>query len=47
MLEQTYNPRTQEAEAGRLWVGGQPGLYNETISKKKKISIKKKSSYLF
>ena len=33
----TFNPRTQEAEGGRsLWVQGQPGLYGETLSQKKK-----------
>jgi hypothetical protein len=42
----TFNPSTWEAEAGRFlssrpawstkWVPGQPGLYRETLSPKKK-----------
>lgn len=29
------DPRTQEAKEGRLWVGGQPGLYTSTLSQEK------------
>jgi hypothetical protein len=28
----TYNPSTQEAEAGGLWVERQPDLFSETLS---------------
>ena len=46
VVAHTFNPSTWEAEAGRLlssrpawsteWVPGQPGLYRETLSQKKK-----------
>jgi hypothetical protein len=32
----TYNPSSQEAETGRSWVWGQPGLYKHCFKKKKK-----------
>jgi hypothetical protein len=32
----TSNPSTQEVEAGRWQVGGQPGLHSETLSQKNK-----------
>jgi hypothetical protein len=32
-----YNSSIQEAEAGRLWVRGQPGIHNETLFLKKKV----------
>jgi hypothetical protein len=48
MVAHTFNPSTQEAEAGRFlssrpawfikWVPGQPGLYRETLSRKTKIN---------
>jgi hypothetical protein len=31
-----HNTSTQEAEVRKLWVPGQPGLYNKTLPKKKK-----------
>jgi hypothetical protein len=34
-------PATQEAEAGGLWVQGQPRQHSETLSQKKKISLTK------
>ena len=47
----TFNPSTQESEAGRFlslrrawstkWVPGQPGLYRETLSRKTKKTKKK------
>jgi hypothetical protein len=46
MVVHTFNPSTQEAEAGRFlssrpawptkWVPGQPGLYRETLYRKTK-----------
>jgi hypothetical protein len=36
MVTHIYNPSTWEAKAGGLQVWGQPGLYNETLSQKKK-----------
>jgi hypothetical protein len=36
MVVHTYNPSTQEAEAGGLQVGGQPGLHSKISSQKKK-----------
>jgi hypothetical protein len=35
MMLCTYNPRSQEAEAGGLWVSGQTQLHSETLSLKK------------
>jgi hypothetical protein len=29
-----YNLSTREAEAGELWLQGQPGLHSETMSEK-------------
>jgi hypothetical protein len=34
MVVHTYNPSTREAEAGRLRVHGQCGLYREAYQKK-------------
>jgi hypothetical protein len=34
MMVYTYNPSTQEAEARRLQVPGQPGLHSKTLSQK-------------
>jgi len=52
MVVHTFNPSTQEAEAGRFlssrpawptkWVPGQPGLYRETLYRKTKKKKKKK-----
>jgi hypothetical protein len=36
MVVHSYNPSTQEAEAGGLQVPGQSGLHREAVSKKKK-----------
>ena len=36
MVLHICNPNTQVAEAGRLWVWGQPGLNSETMSLKEK-----------
>jgi hypothetical protein len=30
-----FNPSTLEAEAGELWLSGQPGLHRETVLKTK------------
>jgi hypothetical protein len=50
MVAHTFNPRTQEAEAGRFpssrpalsteWVPEQPGLYRETLSQTKQNKTK-------
>lgn len=40
MTVYTYNPNTGEAETGLLWVLGQPRLYYEAMSQKKKKLIK-------
>jgi hypothetical protein len=36
MVAHVYNPNTQEIEAGRLQVPGQPELHGETLSQNKK-----------
>jgi hypothetical protein len=36
MLVCMCNPSTKKAEAGGLWVQGQPGLHNDSLSQKKK-----------
>jgi hypothetical protein len=35
MVVHAYNPSTVKAEAGGSGVGGQPGLYNETLSQRR------------
>jgi hypothetical protein len=35
MVVHTFNPSTQEAEAGGTQVGGQPGLHRKILSLKK------------
>jgi hypothetical protein len=55
MVAHTFNPSTQEAEAGGFlssrpawstkWVPGQPGLYRETLSWKTKTTTTKKKIY--
>jgi hypothetical protein len=52
MVAHTFNPSTQEAEAGGFlssrpawsteWVPGQPGLHRETLSRKNKKQNKTK-----
>jgi hypothetical protein len=39
MTVHTYNPSTQEAEAGGLQIQGPPLLQSETLSQKKKKSV--------
>jgi hypothetical protein len=36
MVAHTYNPNTQEAQARRQQVLGQPGLHSKTLSQNKK-----------
>jgi hypothetical protein len=33
LVAHTYNPSTQEVEAGGSWVWGQPMLHNKTLSR--------------
>jgi hypothetical protein len=57
MVAHAFNPSTQEAEAGGFlssraawsteWVPGQPGLYRETLSQKKKIYWKDPSFHFY
>jgi hypothetical protein len=41
MVVHAFNPRTQETEAGGPRVPGQPGIYNNTLSKIKRKKGKK------
>jgi hypothetical protein len=40
MMVHAFNPSTREAEAEGIQVGGQHGIYNETLSKKKPLKNK-------
>jgi hypothetical protein len=51
MVTHTFNPKAQEAEAGRsIWVQGQPGLqsdFGDGQGYTEKLSLRKKNHILF